>query len=161
MAIDRGRTLLTGLTFVFRLLANVAAQLGVGAIPRALQGGDIALNAGKEFGRRGIGEKRGRQVAGRLSGEIAVELSFEAAQASFSAGKGDALGLLDSARSYLQVRLEDARAIARLARERGWSSIVVVTSRFHVTRARMLFRRCYRGALSVVPVGSTAFVSHA
>jgi len=40
--------------------------------------------------------------------------SFEAAQAAFSAGKGDALGLLDSARSYLQVRLDDARAIARL-----------------------------------------------
>jgi uncharacterized SAM-binding protein YcdF (DUF218 family) len=49
----------------------------------------------------------------------------------------------------------EARAVARLARERGWSSIVVVTSRFHVTRARMLFRRCYHGPLSVVPVGST------
>jgi len=35
--------------------------------------------------------------------------SFEAAQAAFSAGKGDALGLLDSARSYLQVRLEHVR----------------------------------------------------
>ncbi len=40
--------------------------------------------------------------------------SFEAAQAAFGAGKGDALGLLDSARSYLQVRVEDARAVARL-----------------------------------------------
>jgi outer membrane protein TolC len=40
--------------------------------------------------------------------------SFEAAQSAFAAGKGDALGLLDSARSYLQVRLEHARALARL-----------------------------------------------
>jgi uncharacterized SAM-binding protein YcdF (DUF218 family) len=49
----------------------------------------------------------------------------------------------------------EARAVARLARERGWRSVVVVTSRFHVTRARMLFRRCYHGTLDVVPVGST------
>jgi outer membrane protein TolC len=40
--------------------------------------------------------------------------SLEAAQSAFAAGKGDALGLLDSARSYLQVRLEHARALARL-----------------------------------------------
>jgi outer membrane protein TolC len=40
--------------------------------------------------------------------------SLEAAQAAFAAGKGDALGLLDSARSYLQVRVEHARALARL-----------------------------------------------
>jgi outer membrane protein TolC len=40
--------------------------------------------------------------------------SFEASQAAFAAGKGDALGLLDSARSYLQVRVEHARALARL-----------------------------------------------
>jgi outer membrane protein TolC len=40
--------------------------------------------------------------------------SFEAAQSAFAAGKGDALGLLDSARSYLQVRVEHARALARL-----------------------------------------------
>jgi outer membrane protein TolC len=40
--------------------------------------------------------------------------SFEAAQSAFAAGKGDALGLLDSARSYLQVRVEHARALARV-----------------------------------------------
>ena len=40
--------------------------------------------------------------------------SFESAQAAFAAGKGDALGLLDAARSYLQVRVEHARALARL-----------------------------------------------
>jgi uncharacterized SAM-binding protein YcdF (DUF218 family) len=49
----------------------------------------------------------------------------------------------------------EARAVARLARERGWSSVVVVTSRFHVTRARILFRRCYHGGLAFVGAPST------
>jgi len=49
----------------------------------------------------------------------------------------------------------EARTVARLAAARGWRSVVVVTSRFHVTRARMLFRRCYHGRLAVVPTGST------
>jgi len=44
----------------------------------------------------------------------------------------------------------EARTVARLARAHGWSSIVVVTSTFHVTRAHMLFRRCYHGRLSMV-----------
>src|SRR5205823_9134993 len=44
----------------------------------------------------------------------------------------------------------EARTVVRLARGRGWSSVVVVTSTFHVTRAHMLFRRCFRGPLAVV-----------
>jgi uncharacterized SAM-binding protein YcdF (DUF218 family) len=44
----------------------------------------------------------------------------------------------------------EARAVARLARTHGWSRVVVVTSTFHVTRARMLFRRCYHGSLWMV-----------
>ncbi len=40
--------------------------------------------------------------------------------------------------------------MARLARERGWHTIVVVTSRYHVRRARMLFRRCTRARLEFV-----------
>ena len=49
----------------------------------------------------------------------------------------------------------EARAIARLARLHGWKHVVVVTSTFHVTRARMLIRRCYTGALSMVGTQST------
>jgi uncharacterized SAM-binding protein YcdF (DUF218 family) len=49
----------------------------------------------------------------------------------------------------------EARTVSRLARERGWRSVVVVTSTFHVTRARMLFRRCYRGPLTVLGSSST------
>jgi uncharacterized SAM-binding protein YcdF (DUF218 family) len=49
----------------------------------------------------------------------------------------------------------EAEAVERLARARGWTRVVVVTSRFHVTRAHMLFRRCYDGRLWMEGVSST------
>jgi uncharacterized SAM-binding protein YcdF (DUF218 family) len=48
----------------------------------------------------------------------------------------------------------EARMIARLARVHAWRRVVVVTSTFHVTRARMLIRRCYHRTLWVVGTGS-------
>lgn len=48
----------------------------------------------------------------------------------------------------------EARLAARLARERGWRSLLVVTSRFHVFRARRLFERCFAGELRFVGVDS-------
>jgi uncharacterized SAM-binding protein YcdF (DUF218 family) len=44
----------------------------------------------------------------------------------------------------------EAEAVGRLARRDGWHSIVVVSSTFHLTRAKLLFRRCYAGRLSLV-----------
>ena len=44
----------------------------------------------------------------------------------------------------------EARGFAQLARARGWRDVVVVTSTFHVTRARMLFRRCIAGRVQGV-----------
>ena len=44
----------------------------------------------------------------------------------------------------------EARLAARLARERDWDSLVVVSSRFHLLRARLLFERCFRGELAFV-----------
>jgi uncharacterized SAM-binding protein YcdF (DUF218 family) len=35
----------------------------------------------------------------------------------------------------------EARGVARLVREHGWRRIVVVTSTYHVTRARLIFAR--------------------
>ncbi|HTZ07325.1 MAG TPA: YdcF family protein [Gaiellaceae bacterium] len=43
----------------------------------------------------------------------------------------------------------EARAVAAMAQRRGWSRVVVVTSTFHVTRARMLIERCYHRKLWV------------
>ncbi len=44
----------------------------------------------------------------------------------------------------------EARAIARLAAARHWRTVDVVTSQFHVFRARILIRRCYHGGLRMV-----------
>ena len=44
----------------------------------------------------------------------------------------------------------EARAVGALARDRGWNSIALVTSRPHVTRAGMLFRRCVDGDVNMV-----------
>ena len=44
----------------------------------------------------------------------------------------------------------EAADVARLARARGWRSLVVVTSRYHLTRARLLFRRCFDGPVRAV-----------
>ena len=41
----------------------------------------------------------------------------------------------------------EARALEQLARERGWDDVVVVTSDFHVFRARMILERCFRERL--------------
>ncbi len=49
----------------------------------------------------------------------------------------------------------EARAIGRLAREHGWHRVVIVTSTFHVSRARILVRRCYRGSLWTVGTPTT------
>jgi uncharacterized SAM-binding protein YcdF (DUF218 family) len=49
----------------------------------------------------------------------------------------------------------EARTLARLASEHGWQSVVVVTSTFHITRAHLLFRRCYKGRLAMVGSPST------
>jgi uncharacterized SAM-binding protein YcdF (DUF218 family) len=44
----------------------------------------------------------------------------------------------------------EARTVSELARQRGWHSIVVVSSTFHLTRVDLLFDRCYHGRLSLV-----------
>jgi uncharacterized SAM-binding protein YcdF (DUF218 family) len=44
----------------------------------------------------------------------------------------------------------EARAIGRFARERHWKKIDVVTSYFHIPRARVLIQRCYHGELRMI-----------
>ena len=44
----------------------------------------------------------------------------------------------------------EARWIAREAKRRGWRSLVVVTSSYHVRRARVIVERCFDGRLTVV-----------
>lgn len=44
----------------------------------------------------------------------------------------------------------EAETVARIAQGRGWHSVVVVSSTFHLTRASILFHRCWAGTLSFV-----------
>lgn len=44
----------------------------------------------------------------------------------------------------------EAEAVARLGRRNGWRSVALVTSTFHVFRARMLFERCFAGDVDAV-----------
>ena len=46
----------------------------------------------------------------------------------------------------------EAEAIGRLAREHHWNRLIVVTSTYHVTRARLLLDRCYAGSIEVALV---------
>ena len=72
------------------------------------------------------------------------------------AGGERALPLRRAASESICIRPEpystrgEARLAGRLARERNWDSLVVVSSRFHLFRARLLFERCFRGELAFV-----------
>lgn len=45
----------------------------------------------------------------------------------------------------------EARAIGTLAGKRKWRSLILVTSRPHVSRARLLFGRCFEHRIAAVP----------
>src|SRR5260370_7968902 len=45
--------------------------------------------------------------------------------------------------------LEDAQALAKLAKERKWHSVIVVTSNFHTRRARYIFQRIFPQGMEV------------
>lgn len=49
----------------------------------------------------------------------------------------------------------EARMVGALARERGWQSVVVVSSSYHLFRARLIFRRAFDGELHMVAAPST------
>jgi uncharacterized SAM-binding protein YcdF (DUF218 family) len=48
----------------------------------------------------------------------------------------------------------EARAIARLAASHGWTRVDVVTSRYHIFRARIVIGRCYHGGLRMIGANS-------
>jgi uncharacterized SAM-binding protein YcdF (DUF218 family) len=44
----------------------------------------------------------------------------------------------------------EARAVARLAQQHHWHRLLLVTSTYHVVRARLLYGRCFDGQIRVV-----------
>nr|WP_269437951.1 YdcF family protein [Arthrobacter sp. zg-Y179] len=44
----------------------------------------------------------------------------------------------------------EARAVARLAKDNGWTDIIVVTSRYHVTRAELNLEQCSAANITMV-----------
>ncbi|MDO5500033.1 MAG: hypothetical protein Q4F67_10185 [Propionibacteriaceae bacterium] len=44
----------------------------------------------------------------------------------------------------------EAHNLARVARERGWRSVTVISQRSHMTRARVLMKRCWDGEVRMV-----------
>ena len=51
----------------------------------------------------------------------------------------------------------EARALAHLAARRGWDSVIVVSSRYHTVRARMIFERCFPGTVSTAGAHESLF----
>jgi uncharacterized SAM-binding protein YcdF (DUF218 family) len=49
----------------------------------------------------------------------------------------------------------EAMFAADLARERGWSRLIVVSWNYHMVRARIIFDQCFGGELSMRPVPRT------
>lgn len=49
----------------------------------------------------------------------------------------------------------EAEAFSRLAARHGWRSVVVVSSRYHLVRARMLFERCFGGTVYTAGANGT------
>ena len=44
----------------------------------------------------------------------------------------------------------EARLIAELAEDRGWSLVIMVTSTYHVSRAELMLSRCFPGTITAV-----------
>ena len=44
----------------------------------------------------------------------------------------------------------EARVFAELAAERGWESVIMVTSTYHLARAELMLTRCFGGSITAV-----------
>src|ERR1019366_5442563 len=65
------------------VLLSSPADLGIGAVPGAFEGGDLALDADEEFGGGGVGEQGGGEGCSRgLGEESAVEIGLDAQEAA-------------------------------------------------------------------------------
>ena len=90
-----------------------------------------------------VGEKLVRQGYARV---LVVSRSADPKPAERRACRGKALCF----RADPYSTRGEARAIARLAAQHHWRIVDVVTSKFHIYRARIVIRRCYHGGLHMI-----------
>ena len=90
----------------------------------------------------------------RLVGEGVAPVLVVYGGATSLCGRGDEFEVV-CPRARKDDRAE-ARALARLARKRGWRSLVVVTSTPDLSRARLVVERCYRNPASFVAARPSA-----
>ncbi|MDH4176862.1 MAG: YdcF family protein [Thermoleophilia bacterium] len=109
-----------------------------------LAGGDTRLDVGLELVREGVAPVL--VVSEDTSGRDGRRVAFCA-----NGGKGAKLGKVEVVcrkAAPFSTRGE-ARLVAGLADKRDWSSLVVVSSRYHLFRAERLFARCTDAKLAL------------
>lgn len=133
----RWPTLMLGLDYMYMAMAPAAHGYGamvaislpwfggrraeVDEAAHTLRASEKALTGARLAARYDLENAAARLQAARTSFAIVdgdllpqARRALESAQAAFSVGQGDAIGLLDSLRSFLQVSVERVRAIARI-----------------------------------------------
>ena len=54
----------------------------------------------------------------------------------------------------------EARAVEAMAKAKGWKNVLLIISDDQATRARIRFRRCYQGGLTIVTVSTGGLQAH-
>ena len=144
----------TGRLLVWAVL--VIVLVGAGAVVRlfVLPSSDAVAKADVVIVLAGAGDERLVRAVGLMNDGVATTLVItNGSDPAWPAGNR----VCDSphqfqvlcARAPKNTR-DEARAVARTARAQGWKRVVVTTSSYHVTRARLLLRRCVDGQVAVV-----------
>jgi uncharacterized SAM-binding protein YcdF (DUF218 family) len=152
--VPRSRTLVTGLVLAV-ILGWGAATARIVLFPAEDAPGRadaVVVLSGSKHARldRGLELVRER-VAPVLVISAGLDPDRPEAHRLCTAGRGDGFRVLcfepnpDSTRG-------EAEAVGRLARQNDWRRVLLVTSRFHVTRARMIFDRCVDGDVDALGV---------
>jgi uncharacterized SAM-binding protein YcdF (DUF218 family) len=98
-----------------------------------LAGGETRLPVGLSLVRKGVAPVL--VVSEDESGEDETRITF------CKGGKVEGVEIVCRSAQPFSTRGE-ARLVASMARRRGWDTLVVVTSRYHLFRTERLFRRC-------------------
>jgi uncharacterized SAM-binding protein YcdF (DUF218 family) len=127
------------------LLAVIGGALARWTTPRddPVDSPDVVVVLG------GAGEERA-ELGGALHERYDVRLVLSSSAQDFGADLGYTCPPALCIVTDPETTAGEARGVARLAERYGWGEVVVVTTDFHTPRARLLFRQCLGGRVSVV-----------